>query len=176
MYIYPYRPRLSHLIETSAEILEVERVVSRFLNYLFVLHTSFNKKPNDEDLRQDIHTYTYVCMYVRLHACIYVCMYACMYVCVCECMYVCMYVRTSACMCVPTSVCMYICMHICMYVCMHVCMYACMRVCMYVCICKTKVIFSYKKCMFERKSYSVKSSFLLVPHMSCAYDWIFCIT
>jgi hypothetical protein len=46
----------------------------------------------------------------------------------------------------------------------------------YVCICNNNAIFSYKENMFERKTYSVKSSFLLVPHMSCAYDWILCIT
>jgi len=30
--------------------------------------------------------------------------------------------------------------------------------------------------MFEGKSYSVEPSFLLVPHMPCAYDWILYIT
>ena len=62
---YPYRPRLSHLIEIGAKILKVKRVDSRFLKYLFILHISFNNKPNDEVyLRQDIHTYTYVCIYM----------------------------------------------------------------------------------------------------------------
>ena len=40
---------------------------------------------------------------------------------------------------------------------MHIHMY----VCMYVSVCKTNAIFSYKENIFERKTYSVKSSFFL---------------
>ena len=46
-----------------------------------------------------MHSYSCMCMHVRMFVRTYVCMYVCMYVCVYVCMYVCM------------CVCMYVCIH-----------------------------------------------------------------
>ena len=64
--IYPYKPRISHLIKTSAEILEMERVDSGFLNYVFILHTSLNNEPNDDIYLRQVKIFIHIHLYVSI--------------------------------------------------------------------------------------------------------------
>jgi hypothetical protein len=90
----------------------VDSVERELLNYVFILHISFNNEPNYEIYLHHIKIFIHIHMYVFMYV----------------------YVRRKQ--------------------------YSVIK----------------EICLKESYSYSVKSLFLLVPHMSCAYDWILCIT